>query len=81
MKHAKTHPPEKLTSPCNCCGRTMEISSVEPIGILEGRDGKPSLILYQCLCDNIRGIPWAQAPEEMRKKARKTKQEPEIPLE
>ena len=59
----------------------MDIDSVEPTGILEGSDGKPSLILYPCRCENIRAIPWEEAPEEMREKARKTKQEPEIPLE
>jgi hypothetical protein len=81
MDHRNPHFPAEATSPCKCCGRTVEISAVKPIGVLEGPDGKSSLILYQCLCDNIRGIPWAQAPEEMREKARKTKQDPEIPPE
>ncbi len=47
----------------------MDISSVEPMGILESSDGKPSLILYQCECENTRAIPWEEASEEIRKKA------------
>jgi hypothetical protein len=49
----------------------MDIGAVEPIGILKGSDGKPSLILYQCRCENTRAIPWEEAPEEIQEKAMK----------
>jgi hypothetical protein len=51
----------------------MDIGTVEPTGILESSEGKPSLILYQCECENTRAIPWEEAPEEIRKKALKAK--------
>jgi hypothetical protein len=63
----------KAASPCKCCGRTVDIGSVEPEGILEGPDGKPSLILYQCSCENTRAIPWEEASEEIRKRALRAK--------
>jgi len=64
------------TSPCECCGRTADIDAVEPIGILEGADGKSSLILYQCRCENIRAIPWEQAHEAIKERAREANKDP-----
>jgi len=57
----------------------VDIGAVEPIGILEGPDGKPPLILYQCPCDNTRAIPWAQAPERIKERAREAAKDPAKP--
>lgn len=75
MDQRKARYSAEARSPCKCCGRIVDMSAVEPIGIMERTDGEPPVILYQCECNNTLAIPWAQAPEEMKERVRKAKKD------